>query len=216
MTKPFKVLIIDNHPVFRRGLNYLIQVEKDMQVCQEAENSQQALAAIEKHKPDIAIIDIFLKGVSGLELLKEIRARYASLPSLTISSHEETLFAERVLRSGAKGYLLKQEEPENVIAAIRKVLEGEIFVSEPIMSRLLKRMAWGNDREKLPLEALTDRELEIFRLVGQGYDANTITEMLSVSVKTIASHRDNIKKKMNLKKNSELHRMAVQWLHTET
>jgi DNA-binding NarL/FixJ family response regulator len=207
------VLLVDDHPVVRRGLGLMIDDEKDMQVCGEAESYEQALKAIQEIKPDVAVVDVSLSGRSGIDLIKELRTVAPTLPVLVLSMHDETLQAERALRAGAKGYIMKREAPANVIDAIRQVLRGGIFVSERMSARLLGSIADAPAGTRSPLERLSDRELEIFNLIGQGLSPRTIAEKFGLSVKTIEAHRENIKGKLGLSSSHELIRYAAQhWL----
>ena len=208
-----RVLVVDDHPIIRRGLADLINHEEDLDVCGEATDAHEALDMVATLKPDIALVDISLKELNGIELIKHLKARNSKLPMLVLSMHDETLYAERALRAGARGYVMKQEPPEIVIGAIRKVLNGEIFVSEKMSSRLISRMADGNgDPSGSPLERLSDRELEVFQLIGQGLRTRQIAERLCLSIKTIESYREHIKHKLDLQNSTELFQHALQWV----
>ncbi len=207
-----KILIVEDHPIFRRGLAQLINEEKDMEVCGEAEDVNEAKRAIKRCKPDMVIVDITLKGKSGLELIRDIGEQHADLPALVLSMHDEALYAERVLRSGARGYIMKQEMTDNVIQAIRQVLKGKIYASETIVENMLFKLSdRTTDADKDPVESLSDRELEVFQLIGNGFGRKEIAGMLNLSVKTIGTYRENIKKKLNLKNSSELMKHAFEW-----
>lgn len=208
-----RVLVVDDHPIIRRGLADLINQETDLEVCGEATDAHQALEMVATHKPDITLVDISLKELNGIELIKHLKSRHAKLAMLVLSMHDETLYAERALRAGARGYVMKQEPPEILIGAIRKVLGGEIFVSEKMSSRLISRMADGvGDATGSPLERLSDRELEVFQLIGQGLRTRQIAERLCLSIKTIESYREHIKHKLDLQNSTELFQHALQWV----
>ena len=210
-----KILIVEDHPIFRRGLAQLINEEKDMEVCGEAETVAEAKRAIKQCRPDMVIVDITLKGKSGLELLRDLGERQADLPTLVLSMHDEALYAERVLRAGARGYIMKQEMTGNVIQAIRQVLKGKIYASENIVENMLSKLTdRTGDTNRDPVESLSDRELEVFQLIGSGMGRKEIAGMLNLSVKTIGTYRENIKKKLNLKNSSELMKHAFEWVRT--
>lgn len=211
-----KIFLVDDHPIVRQGLAELIEQEPDLSVCGEAESAPEALEAIATVKPDIAIVDISLPDASGLELIKEIKAGYADVLVLVLSMHDETLYAERVLRAGAKGYIMKEEATETVMLAIRKVLNGHIYLSERMAGRLLSRFADGTpETDGAPINRLSDRELEVFELIGRGLSTRRIAEKLHLSIKTIESHREHIKEKLKLGSSRELMRYAMQWLQFE-
>ncbi len=210
MPKKFRVLLVDDHPILRQGLARLINEQKDLMVCGEFEDAAKALDSIENIKPDAAIVDISLKGASGIELLKNIKVRFPQLLVLVLSMHDESLYAERALRAGASGYIMKQEATEQVLVALRKVLGGEIYLSEPMSSKLMHQLVGGKPTAGSLLERLSDRELEIFGLIGQGRGTRQIAEQLHLSVKTVESHRAHIKEKLNLKNATELVHRAIQ------
>jgi DNA-binding NarL/FixJ family response regulator len=208
-----KVLIVDDHPLVREGLTDLINKEKDMVVCGWAKDVPQTIGAIRKLNPDVVTIDISLENASGLDLMKEIKARFPDLPFLVLSMHQESIYAERAIRAGAKGYITKQEATKKVITAIRKVLEGRLYLSESVKEKLLYSLI-GNDESGANIslaDRLTDRELEVFRLIGQGKATRQIAEQLCLSTKTIETYRSRIKQKLNLSSGSELLRSAFQW-----
>jgi len=212
-----RVFIVDDHPVVRNGITMLINKEADLEVCGEAEDAQTAISSIATQKPDIAIVDISLKGMSGLELIKHLRARDESLPLLVLSMHDESLYAERVLRAGAMGYIMKQEAPERIVAAIRRVLAGDIYLSPAMSSRILQRFVGARaEADESPLKQLSDRELEVFEYIGRGHGTRQIAEALHLSVKTIESHRENIKNKLNLRTGMELVQHAIRWVQSES
>jgi len=208
-----KVLIVDDHPIARLGLTQLINQEDDLEVCAQAENAQEALKAITCGEPDVAVVDISLPGRNGLELVRDLRARNNSLPILVLSIHDEALYAGRALRTGASGYIMKEEAAEEVVAAIRCVLAGEIYLSRSMASRMLQKALRGNGSvPNSPAEVLTDRELEVFELMGRGMRTRQIAEHLDLSVKTVESHQAHIKAKLNLPSATELLRHAVLWV----
>src|SRR3954467_11218073 len=211
-TRKRSVLLIDDHPIVRQGLSQLINQEHDLHVVSEAANAREALDAMERGSPDIAIVDISLDDRSGIELIKDLRARDPNLPVLALSMHDEALYAERALRAGAKGYIMKQEATEKVMGAIRKVLEGQIYVSERMASRLLNQFVSAKPGEEdSPLGRLSDRELEIFSMIGRGLGTREIAGKLFLSIKTVEAHREHIKEKLKLRSGTELMRLAVQY-----
>jgi DNA-binding NarL/FixJ family response regulator len=206
------VLVIDDHPIVRERLAELINQEADLMVVAEAEDSHQARKAVADHQPDIAIVDITLKDTYGIELIKEFKDRYPKLPMLVLSMHDEALYGERALRAGARGYLTKQEATKKVVDAIRKVLVGEIYTSDKMAASILQKVAGGKaPGGGSPTDVLTDRELEVFQLLGQGKTVKEIAENLFVSAKTVEAHREHIKQKMNFKTSAELLRYAIQF-----
>lgn len=208
----YRILIVDDHPIVRRGLRELVADEPDLEVCGEAEDVSQAIEQLETARPDVVVVDLTLKSGHGLELIQEIRARNDRIKMLVSSMHDETLFAERALRAGAAGYVSKQESPDKIIDAVRQVLRGEIYLSTRMASRLLHRVATGEPLEKHPIQSLSDRELEVFEMVGQGLTTKQIARKLDLSHKTIETHREKIKAKLNLRNSAELSRHATQWV----
>lgn len=207
-----KVLLVDDHPIVREGLTEMINHEDDLAVCGTAEEMNQSLDQIEKLRPDLVVLDISLRGSNGIEVLKNIKVRYPKLLVLVLSMHDETLYALRALRAGAAGYIMKQEPAERVLSSIRQVLNGEISLSENMEKKMMKQLIGGRAaRTGSPLEDLSDRELEVFRLIGKGYSTRQIAEELHLSIKTIESHRAHIKEKLNLKNAMELVQHAIQW-----
>lgn len=211
------VFIVDDHPIVRQGLLQLINKEPDLVVCGEAESAQEAMSAIEKCHPEVVIVDISLGGTSGIELIKNIKIRFPRLLILVHSFHDETIYAERLLRAGASGYIMKQEATEHVLSAIRRVLAGEIYLSARMGAKMMQQLVGGkNSMSRSPIDRLSDRELEVFRLIGQGKGTREIAEKIHLSVKTIESHRAHIKEKLNLKNSNELVLHAIQWVQNET
>jgi len=206
-----RVFIVDDHPIVRQGLAQLINNAPDLTVCGEGEDAYTALRAIRQVKPDVVLVDVSLKESDGIELLKELRAQQADLPVLILSMHDESLYAERALRAGARGYIMKQEAPQTLLSAVRKVLDGQVYVSEKMSATLLQQMVGGKKQGgDLPMDRLTDRELEIFRMIGAGLSVKEIAEKLFLSVKTVEAHREHIKEKLNLNTSAELVRFAIQ------
>lgn len=215
-TKKSKVFVVDDHPIVRQGLALLINRESDLTVSGEAEDAQTAMQAVIAARPDILVVDISLNGPDGLDLLKEIRMRYPDLPVLILSMHDESIYAERALRAGAQGYIMKQEATEKVLVALRRILSHEIYVSERIANRMLQRYIGSRSVGGPPSIAdLTDRELEVFRLIGEGHSTRQIAEELHISVKTVESYQAHIKEKLSLRSARELVQHAIQWNITE-
>src|SRR6266516_1037712 len=209
-----KVLLVDDHPILRAGLGKLINHEADMMVCGEAEDGPTAFDLVGTLMPDVAVIDISLKGSNGIELIKNLKARYPELPTLVLSMHEESLYAERALRAGSLGYVMKEEAIEQVLVAIRRVLAGEIFLSDKMKGKMLQQLATGRAKTVMsPIEALTDRELEVFRLIGEGHSTRQIAGELHLSIRTVEAYREYIKAKLNLKNSTELVQHAFHWVH---
>ena len=211
--KKAKIIIVDDHPIVRQGLTELINHENDLVVCCQAEDASEAMEFIKESDPDIIIVDISLKETSGLELIKDIKVQYPQLPVLVLSMHDESLYAERSLRAGARGYIMKQEATDRVIMAIRKVLKGELYISDSMTAKMVDRLV-GGATESSPVNALSDRELEVFDMLGQGHGTRNISEKLHLSIKTIETYRAHIKRKLNLSDATELIQHAVQWVNT--
>jgi DNA-binding NarL/FixJ family response regulator len=211
-----RVFLVDDHPIVRQGLAQLINHEQDLMVCGEAEDARTTLDLLPEAKPGLVIVDISLRGMDGLELIKSIKSRHVRLPTLVVSMHDESLYAERALRAGAMGYIMKQEGMEKMIVAVRRVLEGRIYLSEDMDSRVLQKMMGTSPSPTVKpasaLESLSDRELEIFGLLGRGYGSRQIAEVLYLSIKTVDSYRANIKTKMQFKNSIELLQHATQWV----
>jgi len=212
-----RILIIDDHPMMRQGLAQLIGAEADLTVCGESENAGQALDAIRAVEPDLVLADISLPDKSGLELIKDFQSVRPGLPVLVISMHDESLYAERVLRAGGRGYIMKQEGGKKLMEAIRQVLDGQIYVSERMSVKIVETFSGQRTAaSSSPVEKLTDREFEVFQLIGQGKSTKDIAAGLHLSAKTVEVHRINIKQKLNLKSAPELIRYAVRWIETES
>jgi DNA-binding NarL/FixJ family response regulator len=208
-----KVFIVDDHPIVREGLAQMIHREPDLAVCGEAEDAQTALQMIHSLKPDIVIVDISLHGPDGLDLLKSVRAKDPRLPVLILSMHDESIYAERSLRAGANGYIMKQEATENVLVALRRILNREVYVSPPIANKMLQRFVSARTAQgkHSTVDGLSDRELEVLRLIGEGHSTRQIANALHLSVKTVESYQAHLKEKLALKNSRELVQYAVQW-----
>lgn len=220
MKKPLpnrkRVLIVDDHPMMREGLAQLIDHEPDLCVCGQADRAAQALEVIAADLPDLVLVDISLPDRSGLELIKDAHALYPHLPLLVVSMHDESLYAERVLRAGGRGYVMKQEGGKKLMLAIRQVLSGQIYVSEKMSAKILEIFS-GRRSGALhsPVERLSDREFEVFQLIGQGQGTRQIAQHLHLSVKTVEVHRANIKRKLELKSGADLVRYAIRWTEAQ-
>jgi len=208
-----RILIVDDLPLVRSGFVQLISDEPDLAVCGEAADEAQALQLVATTTPDLVIIDLSLAGGSGINLIERIKAHYGEVCMLVVSMHDESLFAERVLTAGALGYLNKQEAPSNIIRAIRRVLEGRVYLSDKLTERLLDSLTgMAKAPGQSPMQRLSNRELEVFELIGRGMTTGKIADHLQLSTKTIETHRENIKKKLGLASGQELTRRAMHWL----
>jgi DNA-binding NarL/FixJ family response regulator len=211
-----KVLLVDDHAVVRFGIAQLVNHQNDLVVCGEEEDAGNALSAIARLKPDVVLADIALKDSSGLELMRNIKAQYPKLPVLVVSAHDESVYAEIAFRAGALGYLMKAEALEKVVPAIRRVLSGNIYVSDALASRMLQRQVRGHaDIEQSPVKGLSDRELEVFELIGRWKKTAEIAQELHLSIKTIEYYREQIKQKLELKSAVELTQHATAWVRRE-
>jgi DNA-binding NarL/FixJ family response regulator len=210
--KKSKVFLVDDHPIVRQGLALLINREPDMLVCGEADSASSALQSIPSVSPDVVVLDISLDGPDGLDLLKSIRLKEPILPVLMLSMHDESSYAERSLRAGANGYIMKQEATEKVLVAIRRILQGKVYLSERLTNRMLEKYAHGSTPSRNdPLAMLSDRELAVFRLIGAGHSTRRIADELHVSVKTIESYQAHIKEKLGLRNARELVQHAIEY-----
>jgi DNA-binding NarL/FixJ family response regulator len=209
-----RVLIIDDHVMVREGVAEIIRHEPDLDVCCTASTAQEGLEAVNKRKPDLVIVDITLPGKNGIEFIKDARAAHPELRILVMSMHDESLYADRVLRAGGRGYIRKQEGGDRLIEAIRRVLRGEIAVSEKMTGRLLEKFS-GRKTMDSPLENLSDRELEVFQLIGQGKTMKEIGGALHVSPKTVEVHRSHIREKLRISSAAELISYAARWSETQ-
>jgi DNA-binding NarL/FixJ family response regulator len=211
-----RIFIVDDHAMFRDGLQQLIDREADLTVCGDAAEATKALEGISKSEPDLVIVDISLSGKSGIDLIKAIKDEYEDLPVLVVSMHEESLYAERALRAGAMGYVMKQEPAKVVKTAIRKVLAGDMHLSEKMASSVISKFMRGTDElPPSPLEKLSDRELEVFRMLGLGRGVRQIAEEMGVTIPTINSFRNRIKEKLQLSSSTEVMLHAIHWSREE-
>lgn len=211
-----KVLLVDDHPITRQGMKALVNQQPNLEVCGEADNAPYAIELVGKLQPDLAIVDIALKTTNGIELTKNIKVQAPNLPVLIVSMHDEGLYAERALRAGAMGYLMKQEAGEKIIAAIQRLLAGEIYLSDKIKEKMLHRFVnKKGDGMVFSIDTLSDREMEVFQLIGNGYSTRQIAQKLNLSSKTIDSYREHLKLKLNLESGAELVRHAIQWARNE-
>jgi DNA-binding NarL/FixJ family response regulator len=215
MAKPITFLVVDDHPVFRQGLVALIGSDARYQVCAEAGSAREALAALEHSVPDMALVDISLVGQNGLDLVRSLKAGHPEMLILIISMHDEAIYAERALKAGARGYVMKQEAASVMLDAIKTVLSGKIYVSSAMRDRLLETVFSRRDEMEAPsVDRLSDRELEVLELIGQGYGAQEIAKVLNLSVKTVNAYRDHIKQKLYIDAAGDLRRFAVKWVQS--
>lgn len=213
-----RVLLVDDHPVTRQGLSALISQRSDLMVCGEADSMPRAMEMVQRVQPSLVLADISLKTSNGLELVKNIKAQFPTMPILIISMYDENLYAERALRAGAMGYVMKNEAAEHLLAAIDRVLEGEVYLSEGIKDKMLQRFVSSNrkDESAFAIESLSDREMEVFQLIGNGFSTRQIAARLGLSVKTIDSYREHLKAKLAVSTGSDLVRHAIQWVKSES
>jgi DNA-binding NarL/FixJ family response regulator len=208
-----QIMLVDDHAMLRHGMAMLINAESDMEVLAEAEDGGEAMAKLEmEHHPDIVLVDLSLKTLSGFELIKSMHVLIPTLPVLVVSMHDETVYAERALRSGARGYVMKQEPGDVLMTAIREVLKGNFYLSELMHTKLLNRFVTGNAESEQLINSLTPSEFEVLHLIGSGHSSQDIANLLSRSIKTIEVHRANIRGKLNLKNGADLMRYATQWM----
>ncbi|MFO1492165.1 MAG: response regulator transcription factor [Kiritimatiellia bacterium] len=210
-----KVLVVDDHPIVRQGIKSLLEIDSRFQVAWEAANGPQAITIVEKATPDAAVVDISLEGSDGLELIKNLRAMDYAFPILVVSMHEESLYAERVLRAGGNGYVMKRELSDNLLRALERIIEGKIYVSDAIQERFLKDISGKNRKEGSGVESLSDRELEVFRLMGNGLSTREIADKLRLSIKTIETYRAYIKEKLDISTAPELVSRATRWVQEQ-
>ena len=210
-----KVMLVDDHPVVRRGIAQLITQESGFAVVAEAESVGEAIETVRTAQPDVVVVDLTLKGASGMELIKQLRGEHQQLPILVVSMHDERIYAERCLRLGANGYVMKEEAAEAIITALRRILDGGTYLSERLMSAAVQRMVGGRPSGRgATVASLSDRELEVFQLIGRGFGTKSIAEQLSLSVKTVEAHKANIKGKLGIRSAPELQRLAVTWMES--
>jgi len=211
-----RILIVEDHPVFRDGLAQLIDQTESLSVCGKASDAAQALKLFAASRPDLVLVDISLPGKSGLELIKDLNTLHPETPILVISMHEESLYAERTLRAGGRGYIMKHETPENMLRAIRQVLDGQMYISARLAPDILANFAGrGKKKSNSPISRLSDREFEVLDLLGQGKDSHAIARQLHLSFKTVDAHRARIKEKLNLRSGTELICYAARWVETQ-
>jgi DNA-binding NarL/FixJ family response regulator len=207
-----RIVLVDDHPMMREGLAQLVGHEPDLQVSSQAESAAQALDAVNAQIPDLLLLDISLPDRSGLELIKDLHTLHPQLPILVVSMHDESIYAERVLRAGGRGYIMKQEGGKKLMQAIRQVLAGQVYVSEKMSAKILELFSGRRaESAQSSVEKLSDREFEVFQLIGQGQGTRQIAERLRLSVKTVEVHRTNIRKKLEVANSTELVRYAVRW-----
>ena len=206
-----RILLVDDHPVLRKGLVRLIDANDEFAVCGEASNAAEALPLIRELIPDLVVVDIGLPGTSGIDLTKTIRAEFPKLPVLILSMHEEVLYATRALRAGATGYIVKQDAIDNIVTALREAFSGGRYLS-PVIAGQMQHNGEASNAENDPISLLTEREFEIFEMIGKGHEVREISKALGVSPKTVETHRTNIKEKLKLKNSRQVARLAVQWL----
>jgi DNA-binding NarL/FixJ family response regulator len=207
-----RILIVDDHPMMREGVRQRVNRESDLTVCAEAASAAEALEAIPKHNPDMVIVDVAMAGKNGIELVKDLKVRHPRLPVIVLSVYDESLYAERALWAGARGYVMKQENADMLVQAIRRVRTGQVYVSERVSAKILNRVAGRHsDATDSPVDELSDRELEVFRLIGDGYGAREIAAKLHLSAKTIATHTEHMKHKLSLTSTRALTRFAIHW-----
>jgi DNA-binding NarL/FixJ family response regulator len=210
--RPYRILLVDDHPMVRERLAEIIQREADLTVCGEADDRQKALAAVELTQPDLAIVDLTLKNSHGLELIKDLRVRSPNLAILVVSMHDESLHAERVIYAGARGYITKQEATRNILQAIRTVLQGNVFLSDKMALRLAAKIArQPGSEQRASIDTLTDRELGVFEMIGQGYGTRQISHVLRLHMRTVETYRARIKEKLHLRDADELRQFAIRW-----
>lgn len=210
-SRPVRLLIVDDHPIVRQGLERLFASESDLQIVGEAASADDALQIIDRQDVDFVVLDLGLKHGSGLDLIGQIRARRDDLPILVLSMHQERFYAERVLRAGAQGYLMKQGDPSEIVPAIRRILSGDLYLSAGLADELVRRAVDGREEGGSPAEQFSDREAEVVRLIGGGLSTREIAEELNLSIKTIESYRANVKRKLGLRSGAELARFAYDW-----
>ncbi len=211
-----RIFLVDDHPITRQGVAVLINQEPDLEVCGEADSAPMAFELLQKAKADLVVVDISLKTISGIELTKNLRASLPDLPVLIMSMHDESLYAERALRAGAKGYVMKQEVSDKIRMAIRRILGGELYLSEKMKEEMLHRLVRNRkDEVVFTIDTLSDREMEVFQLIGNGFGTRQIAAKLNLSVKTIDSYREHLKFKLHIEKGADLVYRAIQWVKSE-
>jgi DNA-binding NarL/FixJ family response regulator len=210
-----QIFLVDDHPLMRQALSQLISREADLAVCGEAEGAAEALRSIAALKPDAAVVDLTLKEGSGLDLVKDLKLRHPALPVLVLTMHDESAYAERLLRSGARGYVMKDQASDKIVTALRRVLDGEVYLSEKMSARVLHKLVGGVPASVSPVDLLSDRELQVYELIGRGTGTRQIAEKLHLSVKTVETYREHIKIKLKLDNATELLQHAIQWAQSK-
>ncbi len=207
-----RIIIVDDHPIVREGFAKLINSEKNFEVVGKAEDASEALEIIQKLKPDVAMVDLSLKNSNGIELIKDLQALCPEVKVLVVSLHDEEIYAERVLRAGARGFIMKAEAVDDIITAVGKVAGGEIYLSSKMQSKMIENLAYGGRKDRVdPIDILSDREFEVFQMIGNGLKTKSIAEQLNLSVKTIETYKSHLKIKLNLNDGIELIQRAVEW-----
>jgi DNA-binding NarL/FixJ family response regulator len=209
-----KILIVDDHPLLRQGIKQVIELEEDLRVCGEASTANDAIDLINRDKPDVVIVDITLAGnVNGIELIKSLNERFPEIKTLVLTMHDESVYAERAIRAGARGYIMKEVASKNNINAIRTILSDELYLSENISKKIIDKLVRGSaDTIGISVENLSNREFEIFQLIGNGFSTKEMAKKLNLSIYTVESHKKNIKEKLKLKNSSDLVKYAIQWV----
>lgn len=211
-----RIAIVDDHPIVRQGIKELINNEKDLEVCAEAESADEAMRVFKDAEAEMAIVDISLKDASGVELIKKLKEQHANMSILALSMHDEFLYAERVLRAGARGYIMKHEGAEKLIIAIRKILNNQIYISDKMSEKMMRKFIGGKlEIGESPTDCLSNRELEVLELIGKGHGTRQIAEKLSLSIKTVETYRSHIKEKLNIAGATELLQYAIHWISSE-
>lgn len=213
-TEPANIMIVDDHPIVSNGIQQLIDREPDMKVINSVQDAESAMKYLEKFSPDLMVVDISLKGsTNGIDLIKSLKKRYPKIKSLVLSMHEENLYAERAIKAGAKGYIMKNDLTDNIVKAIRSILQGNLYLSDTITSRLINHLINDDKNEELEIKKLSDRELEVFQLISKGVKTSDIGKEMNISVKTVEAHKLSIKTKLNLGNSNELIKYAIEWKH---
>ncbi|MFM7603859.1 MAG: response regulator [Prosthecobacter sp.] len=211
-----RIVLVDDHPIMRQGLTQLIRMESGLEVCGEAGSAREGLELVSKLKPDLAVVDLTLPDKNGLELVKDIRVMYPATACLVLSMHDESLYGERSLRAGARGYVMKEEAADQLISAIHKIMSGGIYVSEALSVRMLEQITSPSRTRAAGIDSLTDRELEILELIGKGVATKNIATLLNISARTVEAHRAHVKEKLGISDGAALVRYAVQWVETRS
>ena len=213
-----KILIVDDHPLLRQGIRQVIELEEDLTVSGEASTANEAIDLVNRDTPDVVIVDITLAGnVSGIELVKSLNERFPDIRTLVLTMHDESLYAERAIRAGARGYIMKEVASKNIISAIRTILNDELYLSEAVSKRIIDKLVRGSaDTAGISVEQLSNREFEIFQMIGNGFSTKEMARKLNLSIYTVESHKKNIKEKLKLKNSSDLAKYAIQWVITQT